>query len=474
MGKNVNNELFSVKTVAEWIEGARRRPVPKALFGEFWLEGEVAIMFADTGKGKSILAVQIAEALATGKSIEPFETRVPPQKVLYLDFELTDKQFEMRYAEDGETSEEGLRNHYDFSENFYRAEVVAMDEHPGPVYKTFDEYLAAKLNDLLRKTEAKILIVDNLTYLKRSNELTGEAVRLMKALKDMRTSYGLSILVLAHTPKRAVRSPLNVNDLQGSKVLSNFADNIFAIGGSTTDSDVRYLKHIKLRSTEMEYDSLNVPTFRLGKRGGNFLAFQFQKFDDERNLLDGRLGAYDRELMEKIRLAAADGMTQRAIAAFLNVSKTTVNRYMRLRQAEDREAKERVGPISRRAIERARQELIYEAARRRMEELRAERLAEEEREVERGRRLSDRSERQLAPGLMQLPVIGVRPAADDQENAVSTASTAAVDGALEDFDDDCDCQECVAGNPDKCLVTDWSEQCCDGTDPNCCGGPEPA
>jgi hypothetical protein len=38
-------------------------------------------------------------------------------------------------------------------------------------------------------------------------------------------------------------------------------------------------------------------------------------------------------------------------------------------------------------------------------------------------------------------------------------------------DDECDCHECISGNPDKCLETDWSGQCCDGSDPNCCGRP---
>src|SRR4051812_39660340 len=180
---NVKNELFRVKAVSEWIDGARQRAVPKKLFGEFWLEGEIAIMFADTGRGKSILAVQIAEAIATGKPIEPFETGVPPQRVLYLDFELTDKQFEMRYAEDGEDGDERLANHYEFSENFLRAEIITLEHHPRPMYKTFDEYLVAMLNKVLRETGAKVLIVDNLTYLRQRNEQTGEAVRLMKALK---------------------------------------------------------------------------------------------------------------------------------------------------------------------------------------------------------------------------------------------------------------------------------------------------
>jgi hypothetical protein len=436
MNQEIKNELFKVRTLGEWIDGAKRRPTPKKLFGEFWLEGEIAIMFADTGKGKSILAVQIAESLATGKSIDPLVNQASPQTALYLDFELTDKQFEMRYAEESEETGE-LTNHYQFPDNCIRAEVVTLEDHPQPMYKTFDEYLVSNLNKLLRATTAKVLIIDNLTYLRQKNEQTGEAVRLMKALKDLRKAYGLSILVLAHTPKRAVQSPLSVNDLQGSKILSNFADNIFAIGGSATDSDVRYLKHIKLRSTEMSYDALNVPTFRIRKRDGNFLAFHFLKFEDERSLIDWRVGSYDEELMQKIREAAAQGMGQRPISTMLGVSKTTVNRYLRLPLKE-----EKMRPISQRSIEAARQQMIYDAARRQVERNHEARMEEERQMAERGMRSA--------------------PAAASGEPPV------AVPASGDEFDDACDCFQCTSGSPENCLDTNWAEQCCDGTDPDCC------
>src|SRR6476619_4312838 len=82
---------FVVRRAKEWRAEAKERPAPRMLFGEFWLEGELAIMFADTGQGKSILAVQIAESLAAGRSIEPLRCTAAAQKVLYFDFELTDK-----------------------------------------------------------------------------------------------------------------------------------------------------------------------------------------------------------------------------------------------------------------------------------------------------------------------------------------------------------------------------------------------
>jgi hypothetical protein len=50
-----DSDLFNIRRVNECIASAKHQPIPKMLFGEFWSEGELAILFADTGKGKSIL-----------------------------------------------------------------------------------------------------------------------------------------------------------------------------------------------------------------------------------------------------------------------------------------------------------------------------------------------------------------------------------------------------------------------------------
>ncbi len=114
---------FNGRTANEWIETARKRPLPRKLFGDLWLEGELAILFADMAKGKTVLATQIAESLARGEPIEPFEMNAEAQKVLYLDLEMSDKQFEMRYAADHDGGAEYLHDHYKFSDNFTRVQI---------------------------------------------------------------------------------------------------------------------------------------------------------------------------------------------------------------------------------------------------------------------------------------------------------------------------------------------------------------
>ena len=103
------DEVFDIRSANDWINEARAVGEPKMLFGEMWLEGELAVMFGGSGMGKSLLAMQIAESIARGRAVEPFEMTAAAQNVLYLDVELTAKQFQMRYATEltaasGETS----------------------------------------------------------------------------------------------------------------------------------------------------------------------------------------------------------------------------------------------------------------------------------------------------------------------------------------------------------------------------------
>jgi hypothetical protein len=87
----------------------------------------------------------------------------------------------------------------------------------------------------------------------------------MKHLKALKNKYGLSILALAHTPKRDLSKPITRNDLQGSKMLINFCDSSFSIGESSSDKNIRYLKQIKARNTEIIYDTENVCVCQIDK-----------------------------------------------------------------------------------------------------------------------------------------------------------------------------------------------------------------
>jgi hypothetical protein len=153
-----------------------------------------------------------------------------------------------------------------------------------PTETTFENYLNQSLEQSIIETGAKILIIDNITYLKNETERSKDALPLMKYLKALKSKYGLSILALAHTPKRDLSRPITQNDLGGSKMLYNFIDSCFAIGQSNTDKNLRYIKQIKARNTAMIYDTENVIICQIDKPY-NFLAFEFIDFGAEREHL---------------------------------------------------------------------------------------------------------------------------------------------------------------------------------------------
>jgi RecA-family ATPase len=68
-----NKGLFTVKNANRWLEQAATRPIPNMLFGEFWFEGELCILYASSGLGKSILAVQIGNSISKGEQIRGFK-----------------------------------------------------------------------------------------------------------------------------------------------------------------------------------------------------------------------------------------------------------------------------------------------------------------------------------------------------------------------------------------------------------------
>lgn len=104
--------MLTVRTANRTIQEAANRPNPVPLWKSLWYEGEVCCLFADSNLGKSIYAVQIASSIAEKR------------KVLYFDFELSDKQFQLRY-----TNETTGKCHV-FPPNLYRVEIARDCDYP--------------------------------------------------------------------------------------------------------------------------------------------------------------------------------------------------------------------------------------------------------------------------------------------------------------------------------------------------------
>jgi hypothetical protein len=314
-----DHDFLIGKTANQWLKEASQRPIPKMLLSELWHETEFCIFFSTSGNGKSATAVQIGNAIASGIPIPGFKMEATPQTVLYFDFELSDKQFEQRYSD-------GFSNHFIFDDKFIRFEIDPEGDKPEKM--TIEEFLIASIEKRIKQYNSKILLIDNLTYLSNDSEKAKEALPLMKKLKELKKKYDLSILALAHTPKRDESKPIGKNDLFGSSMIYNFCDSCFAIGKSTSDESLRYIKQIKERFTSKIYDSDNVIVCQIEKPY-NCLQLTYIGYGKETDYLKN-INENEKEVIkEMVQHRHREGKSYREIAREFNLSLNKVQRIIK-------------------------------------------------------------------------------------------------------------------------------------------------
>lgn len=297
--------MLSIKSANRTLTEASMTANPKQLYGEFWFEHEIGCLFADSNVGKSILAIQIAEDIAkTGET------------VLYFDFELSEKQFQLRF-----TDEQGNLHH--FPSTLYRVQpdmnLIASIDEP------FEDALMRNIENAAVETKARILIIDNISILCMQMEKGEDSAALVQRLRTLKNKYGFSILIIAHTPKRNMSMPITQNDLAGSKKLFNFIDSCFAIGLSAQGGNMRYVKQVKVRNCEMRYGGDNVMVCHIEKVGTmvQFINMGTAPEHDHLRMVNRE------EQVQEARLLSASGLSLRDIASRMGVSKSTVNRMLR-------------------------------------------------------------------------------------------------------------------------------------------------
>ncbi len=304
--------MLRVSPVNELIASLQNVQDPAPLFGGLWFEGEVACLFADSNVGKSIMAVQIAEKISE------------QQPVLYVDCELTNKQFQKRYS-----SQDGTTCHR-FPDGLFRATIAPERIGSG----NFEDSLLHDIEQAAFLCRCKVIILDNLTYACNTSEKGDAAGAFMMKLKSLQMRHEWSILVIAHTPKRDEKTAITANHLAGSKKLFNFFDSIFAIGKSREDDNFRYLKQLKVRSGEFKLTENHVAVYELEKCEDGNLKFLFRKFDNENHQLEdrsiGRVAAYYNDVIT----LHDEGVSYRDIALRCGISRSTAHRIC----AQHREA----------------------------------------------------------------------------------------------------------------------------------------
>lgn len=305
--------MFRVRTANQCLSDAKQMPIPRDLYESLLYEGEITLLFADTGVGKSLFAVQIANTISA------------TDRVLYIDLELSEKQFEKRYSQNYE-------NHYRFNDNFYRVDYQPYMSMALEAIE-YDKLFIISLRQMIERFDANIVIIDNMTKLiSTDTDAARSAKPMMDKLCELKFEYGLTMLLLEHTRKKDWYTPLSINDLQGSKMKTNFADAVFCIGRSVKDKNLRYVKQLKCRSSDIVYDENNVAVFEIAK-DGSMLQFNYLENGRESDHLYVVDSVEDEVRNERIVELTTQGISNREIARQIGCSEGTVrNRLKQLKR----------------------------------------------------------------------------------------------------------------------------------------------
>ena len=298
---------FRVQPLREVLDKNKNVTPAKRLFGEFWHEGELCLLFGQTNSGKSVLSMQIAIGLAGYDKVgDHFSVDKRANKVLYFDLEMSERQVSRRLN--------GIRQ---LSEGIFR-----VDFNPDFLYDSSTQSNAFDdIESLIKKSNADVVIFDNLSVLQPNTERASEATQLLNRLNRLKRKYGISILAIGHTPKLYGLKAIEIIDFQGSAQMGNLVDSAFAIG-KTTKSDLCYLKQVKVREKEFKYDTDNVLLMELNNSNG-WLKFTSKKQVREYELISysnntDSLEERDREIYNQY----IQGVSREQIENTFNISKS--------------------------------------------------------------------------------------------------------------------------------------------------------
>lgn len=289
---------FVVEPMNKCIDEAHLLPPLISLYPNIVLEGDLSIIFGQSGIGKTIFAMQIARYIAeNGK------------RVLYVDCEMTPRQLGNRY----ETA--------NFPSTFLRAEMDR--EHPAEdVLKGIEEVAVAN--------HVEVVFIDNITALGQSLDRSADAGTLMASLNTLKKKYNWTLVVLNHVPKMfSGNVPLSLSAMQGSAKINQLIDDAIGIAQSSIDSNLVYVKQCKWRNGELTMGADHVAVYERRKDEYGNLGFIERGFSTEQEHLSIESGNVREKIKAEVKGLSAKGWTQTAIAEELNISQSKVSRLLK-------------------------------------------------------------------------------------------------------------------------------------------------
>lgn len=250
---NVKKHPFLIKSMTD--EVSQKLEPTNRLIGQLIYPEEQTILFGKTGVGKSVLAIQVAEAISEGKSLNLgngvyLENDCDPIAVIYFDFELSQRQFQ---------------NRYDPLHNFKNLFIARVER--GEMLDIDPKKIFTQIKSGAEQVRAKCIIIDNISAISGDLEKGENAKHFMQELWKLARDEKYTIIILAHTTKVEEFKPITVNHLAGSSKINQLCDSIIAIGEANRETGEYYIIQLKNRNTGKIYDRSNVIHTRIAKEG---------------------------------------------------------------------------------------------------------------------------------------------------------------------------------------------------------------
>lgn len=291
-------KIIKLRRAADCLADHKNRKPPMPLFDRFWAEGELALLFGESGTGKSILAVQIADALARGTPMSGFDMAKGRKKVLYVDLTMSDAQFHARYGT------------YEMARNLFRG-------RPDEGEDLFEWIEAA-----VEQYDLRAVIIDDLASAVTSSFGIRQTVKLMRKLQRLCHTTGLSVLAISDA-SRSWNSLESEGDLGDRRVICRFVDSAFSLAKLNIGRYGKRLVQVKTRSGERFWWVDNAPECAIKRLESGLMGFEFDdrfapKIDEERL-----------ELIRRVYWRHKDGASFRTIGVEFGISKTLAHRLFR-------------------------------------------------------------------------------------------------------------------------------------------------
>ncbi len=294
----VNTDSFYVASMNNCLRRAKALPPIVVLYPDIVLEGDLCILFGQSGIGKTIFSMQVAKSIADkGK------------RVLYLDFEMSLRQLALRYQTPN------------FPSTFFRAELK-------PEVKVQD--ILRSIEEAAKENMADVLFIDNITALGQSLDKGQDAGELMAELNRLKKEHNWTLVVLTHVPKSYSGAlPLSLSAIQGSAKLNQLVDDAIGLGISYKDRSMVYVKQCKWRNGEIVLDAEHVAVYERMKDEHGNLGLTFRGYDCESALLKAEGETEMENLMARVVALSKEGYVQKDIAAECGITQSKVSRLLK-------------------------------------------------------------------------------------------------------------------------------------------------